>query len=204
MPEEQRPEWQTLMSAMPTDPQGVCGHRGTGTGRLETWDEHAAWLERLFDMHHGEAVILPPRPQDQPWVWQGLGDLRNARLVPHSEAPVDVAFWLSQRWPFSHHSYQWNFYDDQPAFGDTMTTAQDSQVFVPCVGADQPCRILARPSDAGLSEGAWILKGDGVLVTNLAMMVYALGRHFTMAQWRPSTKSTGPWWCTRRGGDGVA
>ena len=62
-----------------------------------------------------------------------------------------------------------------------MTTAQDSQVFVPCVGADQPCRILARPSDAGhLSEGAWILRGAGVRVTNLAMMVYALGRYFTM------------------------
>ena len=67
-----------------------------------------------------------------------------------------------------------------------MTDAQDKQRYKPSVGGSpdstrprQPCRILARPSDAGHAHlGAWLL--TGARVTSLAMMVFALGKSFTM------------------------
>ena len=92
--------------------------------------------------------------------------------MPDRAWPPDVADYLSSQWPFSHRSYQWNNYYDQATFEDTLTTlSQESQEHVPRVGTDanQPCRILARPSDAGhAGKGVWLLRGPRV--TGLAMM----------------------------------
>ena len=100
LPERRREEWQTLMSKMSPDPQGTYGQTGDSTGSLGTWEEQVAWLLRLLDMHHGEAVLMPLDAYDTPWEWKGLSDLRDLRLVRHRTWPDDVADYLSQAWPF--------------------------------------------------------------------------------------------------------
>ena len=105
-----------------------------------------AWLLKLLDMHHGEAVLMPLDAYDTPWEWKGLSELWELRLVPHRTWPDDVADYLSKTWPFNHHCCQWRHYKDEATFADTLTASQ----YVPRVGrgGGQPCRILARPSDA--------------------------------------------------------
>ena len=74
LPERRRAEWQMLMSKMPRDPLGTYGQK-RATGRLDTWDAQVAWLLRLFDIHHGEAVLMPLDAYDTPWEWKSLSEL---------------------------------------------------------------------------------------------------------------------------------
>ena len=145
MPEAERPEWQMLMSKMPLDPRGKHVE-------LDTWEKQEAWFSKLLDIHGGEAVLVPLKPAEIPWKWKGLCQLKEEGLVPKDAWPKDVAAYVSEKWPFSHASFQWKQYCDAPTYADTLTQGQEQGFYVPDVGADQPCRILARPREAS-AEG---------------------------------------------------
>ena len=83
MPERRRAQWHTLMSKMPRDPQGTYGQKRDSTGRLDPWEENVAWLLKLFDMHHGEAVLMPLDAYDTPCEWKGLSELRSPPPISH-------------------------------------------------------------------------------------------------------------------------